>query len=92
MGGIKTPNIQCIQQRKTPNSWTLIIRTSSNPGSIVLDCFCGSGTTLKSAQRLNRNWIGIDQSEHAIKATVEKLEAIEGDFFTGKLEYEFLKL
>ena len=59
---------------------------------IVLDCFCGSGTTLKSAQRLNRNWIGIDQSEHAIKATVEKLEDIEGDFFTGKLEYEFMKL
>ncbi|MYB68620.1 MAG: site-specific DNA-methyltransferase [Gemmatimonadetes bacterium] len=47
---------------------------------------------IESAQQLNRNWIGIDQSEHAIKATVEKLEIIEGDFFTVKLEYEFTKL
>ncbi|MCE2449422.1 MAG: site-specific DNA-methyltransferase [Candidatus Latescibacteria bacterium] len=88
----KDPQYPVYPTEKNPELLDLIIRTSSNPGSIVLDCFCGSGTTLKSAQRLNRNWIGIDQSEHAIKATVEKLEDIEGDFFTGRLEYEFLKL
>jgi adenine-specific DNA-methyltransferase len=70
----------------------LIIKTSSNEGSIVLDCFCGSGTTLKSAQTNNRKWIGIDQSEYAIKATKEKLETIEGDLFTAKPDYEFIKL
>ncbi|MXX38627.1 MAG: site-specific DNA-methyltransferase, partial [Gemmatimonadetes bacterium] len=64
----------------------------SNPGSIVLDCFCGSGTTLKSAQQLNRNWIGIDQSEHAIRATVKKLENTEENLFVGGSEYEFLQL
>ena len=88
----KDPQYPVYPTEKNAELLDLIIRTSSNPGSIILDCFCGSGTTLKSARRLNRNWIGIDQSEHAIKATVEKLEDIEGDFFTGKLEYEFLKL
>ena len=44
-----------------------IIRTSSNEGSIVLDCFMGSGTTLKEAYKLNREWIGIDSSDYAIE-------------------------
>ena len=37
-----------------------ILRASSNPGDVVLDPFCGGGTTLAVAQRLNRRWIGID--------------------------------
>ena len=88
----KDPQYPVYPTEKNAGLLDLIIRTSSNPGSIVLDCFCGSGTTLKAAQQLNRNWIGIDQSEHAIRATVEKLEDIEDDFFIDKLEYEFLKL
>nr|MCU0393618.1 site-specific DNA-methyltransferase [Thermoflexibacter sp.] len=55
-----------------------------------LDCFCGSGTTLKSAHLLGRNWIGIDQSEQAIKMTIEKLDSISGDIFTPKPSYELL--
>jgi adenine-specific DNA-methyltransferase len=51
----------------------LIIKTSSNVESIVMDCFAGSGTTLKAAQKLGRNWIGIDQSDLAINAITEKL-------------------
>lgn len=51
----------------------LIVNASSNPESIVLDCFCGSGTTLKAAQELGRNWIGIDKSDEAIKVTLKKL-------------------
>ncbi|MCZ2126648.1 MAG: site-specific DNA-methyltransferase [Anaerolineales bacterium] len=70
----------------------LIIRTSSNPESVVLDCFCGSGTTLKSAHINNRKWIGIDQSEHAIKATVAKLKSIQSDLFVKEPEYKFIKL
>jgi len=57
-----------------------------------LDCFCGSGTTLKSAQINNRKWIGIDQSEFAIKATKEKLETVEADLFIPKPDYEFIEL
>jgi len=37
-----------------------IIRAASNEGDIVLDPFCGCGTTIAAAQKLNRRWIGID--------------------------------
>lgn len=37
-----------------------IIQASSNPGDVVLDPFCGCGTAVSSAQKLGRNWIGID--------------------------------
>jgi site-specific DNA-methyltransferase (adenine-specific) len=38
----------------------LVIRASSNPGDVVLDPFCGCGTTLVAAEKLGRRWIGID--------------------------------
>ena len=44
---------------------------------LVYDPFCGSGTTLISAEKLSRNWIGIDNSEMAIKKTKERLSKIE---------------
>ena len=44
-----------------------VINASSNEGDIVFDPFCGCGTTLEAAQRLNRKWIGIDIAIHAIK-------------------------
>ena len=37
-----------------------IIEASSNPGDIVLDPFCGCGTTIAAAEKLGRNWVGID--------------------------------
>jgi site-specific DNA-methyltransferase (adenine-specific) len=43
-----------------------IIRASSNEGDIVLDPFCGCGTALIAAQKLNRRWIGIDITHLAI--------------------------
>ena len=54
-----------------------IISASSNEENIVLDFFCGSGTTLIAAQELNRHWIGIDKSEQAIKAAKKRLEDYE---------------
>lgn len=69
----------------------LIIKSSSNENSIVLDCFCGSGTTLKSAQLNGRQWIGIDKSEYAIEATKNKLATITGDLFISRLDYEFVE-
>jgi site-specific DNA-methyltransferase (adenine-specific) len=44
----------------------LIIQASSNPGDVVLDPFCGCGTTLAAAQNLGRQWIGIDITHLAI--------------------------
>jgi len=44
-----------------------IVSISSNKGDIVLDPFCGCGTTLVAAQKLSRKWIGIDVSRTACK-------------------------
>ena len=56
----------------------------------MLDCFAGSGTTLKAAQANSRQWIGIDQSDEAIKAIITKLDTVEGDLFTAKSDYKLL--
>ncbi len=43
-----------------------IVAASSNPGDVVLDPFCGCGTTIAAAQKLGRQWIGIDITHLAI--------------------------
>ncbi|OGN89188.1 MAG: hypothetical protein A2158_02950 [Chloroflexi bacterium RBG_13_46_14] len=50
-----------------------IIRASSNERDIVLDPFCGCGTTLVAAEKLGRKWIGIDISADAIEITEKRL-------------------
>lgn len=70
---LKDPQYPVYPTEKNAQLLELIIKTSSNPGSIVLDCFCGSGTTLTVARRLERKWIGVDESEPAIQATRQKL-------------------
>jgi len=56
-----------------------IIKTSSRPGDLVLDPFCGSGTTIVVAQRLGRRWVGIDCRAEAIKITQRRLSKIRGE-------------
>lgn len=56
-----------------------IITASSREGDIVLDAFCGSGTTLHAAQQLNRRWIGIDNAASAIAITKARLEETFGN-------------
>ncbi|SDH20065.1 site-specific DNA-methyltransferase [Bosea robiniae] len=51
----------------------MIVGASSDPGDLVLDPFCGSGTTLRAAEDQGRRWIGFDQSFAAIKATLKRL-------------------
>lgn len=51
-----------------------IIKASSNVGDIVLDPFCGCGTTLVAAERLNRRWIGIDITHLAVSLMKHRLE------------------
>ena len=50
-----------------------IIKASSNEGDVILDPFCGSGTTIAAAEKLNRRWIGIDNSPYAITLTRKRL-------------------
>jgi len=53
-----------------------IIRASSNRGDIVLDPFCGCGTTLVVAHKLDRKWIGIDVSSKACRLMEARLNKI----------------
>ncbi len=56
-----------------------IISASSNEGDLVLDPFCGCGTTVHAAQKLNRRWIGIDITHLAIHLIKRRLnEAFPG--------------
>ena len=68
----------------------LIVQTSSNPESLVMDFFCGSGTTLIAAQELGRNWIGIDKSEKTIEVTRKKLNEENSALF--KTDFEFVTI
>jgi len=61
-----------------------IVAASSNEGDVVLDPFCGCGTTIAAAQALGRRWIGIDVTYIAIDLVRRRLE----DAYPGKLDYE----
>ncbi len=56
-----------------------IIRASSNEGDVVLDPFCGCGTAVAAAERLNRRWIGIDITHLAITLIRHRLHDTFGD-------------
>jgi adenine-specific DNA-methyltransferase len=53
-----------------------IIKTSSNENSLVLDCFCGSGTTAVVAEKLQRRWIACDLGRFAIHTTRKRLLSV----------------
>jgi DNA modification methylase len=67
-----------------------VLEISSKPGDIVLDGFCGCGTTITAAQKLNRRWIGIDVSPTACRVMSQRMWDVfklsEGkDFFIEDL-------
>ncbi|MFM6248241.1 MAG: DNA-methyltransferase, partial [Dolichospermum sp.] len=59
-----------------------IIKASSNENDIVLDAYCGCGTTVAVCQKLNRQWIGIDITYQSISLILKRLE----DSFPGVLK------
>jgi DNA modification methylase len=56
-----------------------IINASSNPGDVVLDPFCGCGTTVAVAERLKRRWIGIDITQAGIVVIKKRLRDAFGE-------------
>ena len=56
-----------------------IISASSNPGDVVLDPFCGCGTTIDAAEKLGRKWIGIDITQLATSLIKNRLRDTYGD-------------
>ncbi len=60
-----------------------IIEASSNKGDIVFDPFCGCATTLVAADRLNREWAGIDLSPLAVKLVDQRIRDDRGALWGG---------
>jgi len=63
-----------------------IIKASSNEGDVVLDAFCGCGTSIQAAQTLKRRWIGIDITHLAITLIKHRLR----DAFGGQAVYKVI--
>ncbi len=63
-----------------------IINASSNEGDVVLDPFCGCGTTVSVCQRLNRRWIGIDITHLAVTLIKYRLR----DTFGDEVDYQVI--
>jgi hypothetical protein len=61
-----------------------IIQASSNPGGLVLDPFCGCGTTIDAAEKNGRDWIGIDVTQLAISLIKNRLQ----DTYGSRMKFE----
>lgn len=70
----KDPQYPLYPTEKNMEMLELIVRQSSNPNSLVMDCFCGSGAFLAAAMRHGRRVIGMDQSGIAIKVASQRPE------------------
>lgn len=67
-----------------------IILNSSNSDSIVLDFFCGSGTTLVACEELGRKWIGVDKSAKAIDVVQDRLNTVS-NMYSPKVQLILLE-
>jgi site-specific DNA-methyltransferase (adenine-specific) len=56
-----------------------IVQASSNEGDVVLDAYCGCGTTVTASQKLNRQWIGIDITYQSISLILKRLADTYGE-------------
>lgn len=56
-----------------------IVRASSNEGDVILDPFCGCGTSISVAQKMKRSWIGIDITHLAITLIKKRMRDSHGD-------------
>lgn len=71
---------------KNPLLLERIINSCTNKGDLVLDCFAGSGTTCGVAEKLERRWIGVDNSSEAISNIFKRFLVgldLHGDYVTN---------
>lgn len=69
-----------------------IIKASSNEGDIVADFFCGSGTTLAVAEKLNRKWIGSDLGKFAIHTTRKRMINVQRQLKSADKPYRAFEI
>jgi len=74
--GVVSSEWRGFQTQKPEALLERIVKASSNPNDLVLDCFIGSGTTAIVAQRFDRRWIGCDINKGAIQMTSKELQKI----------------
>lgn len=60
--------------QKPVNLLSRILAASSNVGDVILDPFCGCGTTVEAAERLGRQWIGIDVSYYSVRLIEKRMK------------------
>ncbi len=83
----KDPPYPVYPTEKNLEMLKIMIQTSSNENDLVLDAFCGSGTTLVAAEQLHRRWIGIDSSNMAIEIAKKQVKEMIAPFELYKAEY-----
>lgn len=88
----KDPQYPKYPTEKNLEMLDLIVKTSSNSDSVVLDCFCGSGSTLYASALNGRNWIGIDKSVEAIAVTKKRMNPLKSSLFSKNQNYVFTEL
>ena len=76
----KDPQKPLYPTEKNSEMLAHIIRTSSNPGDTVLDCYAGSGSTLLQAANLGRQFIGMDSSLAALRVMTQRLDTVGIDY------------
>ncbi len=76
------PDTMGTREYPTEKSEDLLVRVielTTETGNIVLDCFCGSGTTPAVAQQMGRRWIAVDINKGAVQTTAKRLMTIIGE-------------
>ena len=71
---------------------TRIINASSDPGELIADFFCGSGTTLAVAEKLGRKWIGCDLDRFAIHTTRKRLIGVQRELKVAGKPYRSFEI
>ena len=70
----------------------LIIKASSNENDLIADFFCGSGTTLSVAEKLNRKWIGADLGKFGIHTSRKRLIGTQREMKKGSKDFRAFEI
>jgi DNA modification methylase len=80
------------ETQKSESLLTRIIEASSNPGDLVADFFCGSGTTMAAAEKLGRKWIGADLGRFAIHTSRKRLIGVQRELHEAGKPYRSFEI
>lgn len=70
------PNDKLFDTPKPEQLMQRIIEIATNEGDLVMDCYLGSGSTISTAHKLNRKYIGIEKGDHIVDLVVERMKSV----------------